>query len=206
MNFQTRCNNNVCIDYADPNYFASSSLDSPGLMVWDRRASSRAESSPMYLESLDSEEVTFGTALKLNRIIQTDKAGAYVRSLRFCRDQRNMLGILSNTGQLQVLRLNKEYVEPRSPNDILESPALLEVKRSYDIEHPYYDEDHKQRPENRIVSFDWLPLGTSELQHRIVALRGNGAFDVMQMPTTEAGQLSDLMPWVPPHRRKSTAP
>lgn len=171
-------------------------------MVWDRRASSRAEVSPLYVDYLESEDVSFGSALRLNRVIESDKPNTYVRSMRFCRDQRNTLGILSNSGQLQVLRLNKEFVEPSSINEHKQGPATLEVKRSYELGSPSYGGDFEQRPESRIVSFDWLPLGTSELQPRVVALRGNGVIDVMQMPTAAAGQLADIMPWIPPCRRK----
>lgn len=201
INFQTRCNNNLAIDYADPNYFASSSLDQPGLMVWDRRVTGRASASPMYLESIDQEEVPWGAVLKLERVIEIQK-NVHIRQLRYCRDQRGALGILSSAGQLQVFQTNKEYVEPASVNDIRGSPELLEVKKSYDLEYPYFDPDHKRRVEDRIVSFDWITLGTQELAARVVALRANGNFEIMQMPAATAGQLSKLIPWRPPHRRE----
>jgi hypothetical protein len=157
--------------------------------------------SPMYLESVDGEEVPWGAALKLDRAIETEK-NVYIRQLRFYREQRGALGVLSGAGQFQVYRTNREYVEPGSVNDIKGSPELLEVKKSSDLEYAYFDQDHKRRIEDRIVSFDWLNLGTSDLSGRVIALRGNGSFEILQMPAPTAGQLSDLIPWKPPHRRK----
>lgn len=156
----------------------------------------------MYLESIDQEEVPWGAVLKLDRAIESEK-NVYIRQLRYCRDQRGTLGVLSGAGQLQVFRTNKEHIDPGSINDIRGSPELLEVKRSYDLEYPYFDPNHKRRFEDRIVSFDWLTLGTSEIPGRVVALRANGVFDILQMPASTSGLLSNLIPWKPPHRRKS---
>ena len=205
ITFQTRCNNNLAIDYADPNYFASSSLDQPGLIVWDRRVAGRSTASPMYLESFDQDEVPWGAVLKLDRAIEAEK-NVYIRQLRYCREQRGTLGVLSSSGQLQVFQTNKEYIEAGSQNDVRGSPELLEVKKSYDLEYPYSNPDHKRKFEDRIVSFDWITLGTTGLPARVVALRANSAFEVMQMPAATAGQLSKLIPWKPPHRRKFSKP
>jgi hypothetical protein len=154
--------------------------------------------SPMYLESIDQDEIPWGAALKLDRAIATNK-NVYIRQLRYCRDQRGTLGVLSGAGQLQVFKTDREYIEPGSINDIRGSPELLEVKKSYDLEYPYFDPDHKKRAEDRIVSFDWLTLGTSEIPGRVVALRANGSFEVLQMPATTSSLLSTLIPWKPPH-------
>ena len=202
VTFQTRCNNNLAIDYADQNYFASSSLDQPGLVVWDRRAAGRSSASPMYLESVDQEEVPWGAVLKLDRVIHTQK-NVYIKQLRYSREKRGALGILSSAGQLQVFQTNKEYVDTQFANHVRGSPQLLEVKKSYDLEYPYFDPDHKSRAEDRIVSFDWLTVGTQELPARVVALRANGNFEIMSMPAATAGQLSQLIPWKPPKRRRS---
>jgi hypothetical protein len=202
IQFQTRCNNNLAIDYADQNYFASSSLDQAGFVVWDRRVTSRSTASPMYLESIDQEEVPWGAALKLDRAIDQLEKNAYIRQLRYCRDQRGTLGVLSGAGQLQVFRTNKEYVEPGSVNDTRDSPELLEVKKSYDLEYPYFDPDRRRRFEDRIVSFDWLSLGTYEIPGRVAVLRASGHFEILQMPDDTTGLLSNLIPWKPPHRRK----
>ncbi|KAL3425979.1 WD repeat domain-containing protein [Phlyctema vagabunda] len=200
MTFQTRCNNNLAIDYADTNYFASSTLDQPGLVVWDRRAVGRPVASPMYLESVDNNEVSWGGALKLDRAIDKEK-NAYIRGLRYCRDQRGTLGILSSTGQLQVMQINKEFIDPESKSfGVTGSPELLEVNRSYDIEYPYSNENYGGRYDERIISFDWLALGNSALQSRVVALRANGKIEILQKPAATSDQLGKLVPWVPPHR------
>jgi hypothetical protein len=205
ITFQTRCCNNIAIDFTDDNYFASSTLDQPGFVIWDRRAANRTTASPVYLESLDQEEVPWGAALKIDRAIQSDKhASASIKQLRFSREQRGALGVLSNAGQLQILQTKKEYFEPTTQNDWQNSPELLEVKKSYDLEYPYFDEDHKSKHDHRIVSFDWLNVGTSDLQGRVVALRANGEFGILQMPATTAQQVAQFVPWKPPHHRMSS--
>ncbi|KAJ8065237.1 hypothetical protein OCU04_005940 [Sclerotinia nivalis] len=199
ITFQTKCNNNLTIDYSDPNYFASSSLDQPGLMVWDRRVSTRATASPMYLDAFDNDGYVWGAALQLKKVISTDKQGSYIKSLRYCREQRGTLGVLSNAGQLQILKTNKEYYDPGSEDDVKGSPELLQVQRSFDLEYPYFDTDRGRKQEDRIVSFDWLTLGTTDLQPRVVALRASGSLEIMQTPPTSTDQMMDFMPWQPPH-------
>ncbi|CAG8959145.1 hypothetical protein HYFRA_00013008 [Hymenoscyphus fraxineus] len=200
MQFQTRCNNNLAIDFADTNYFASSSLDQAGLVVWDKRASSRSTASPMYLEYIDQEPgVAWGSALTLDNVIQMEK-GVHIKQLRYCREHRGMLGVLSSAGQLQVLKTNREYIEPDSIDDVKGSPELLEVKKSIDLEYASFDANHPRKTEDRIVSFDWLNLGTPDLDPRIVGLRANGSFEILQMPAASAGQLTQLIPWTAPRR------
>lgn len=155
----------------------------------------------MYLESFDQDEVPWGAVLKLDHAIAAEK-NVYIRQLRYCRDQRGTLGVLSSAGQLQVFQTNMEYMEADSQSAVQGSPELLEVKKSYDLEYRYSDPDHKKKFEDRIVSFDWITLGNTGLPARVIALRANSAFEVMQMPAATAGQLSKLIPWKPPHRRK----
>ncbi len=155
----------------------------------------------MYLESFDQEEMPWGSVLKLDRAIEVEK-NTFVKQLRFSREQRGALGVLSTAGQLQILQTKKEYVEPGSSNDVRDSPELLEINKSYDLEYPFFDHNHRRKYEHRIVSFDWLNLGSSELQGRVIALRANGEFGILQMPATTASQLSQLIPWKPPHHRK----
>lgn len=155
----------------------------------------------MYLESIDEEGVPWGASLKLDHAIESEN-NVYIRHLRYCRDQRGHLGVLSNMGQLQVFHTTKEYIEPGSTNDIRGSPELLEVKKSRNLEYPYFDPDHKQKYEDRIVSFDWLSLSISEIPGRVVVLRANGNFEILQLPASTAGLLSNLIPWRPPHRRE----
>lgn len=201
MQFTTRCNNNLAIDFADTNYFASSSLDQAGLVVWDRRVTNRSTASPMYLDAIDEDGVPWGAALSLNKVIEMEK-GVHIKQLRYCRENRGMLGVLSSAGQLQVLKTKKEYIEPESIDDVEGSPELLEVKKSIDLEYACFDPNHQRKPEDRIVSFDWLNLNTPHLDPRIVGLRANGSFEILQTPAASAGQLAKFIPWVPPRPRK----
>lgn len=205
ISFPTRCNNNLAIDHADSNYFASSSLESPELRVWDRRCSSRHVASQMYLESFDAEEIPWGAALSLDRTIEVNvEKTVHIKQLRYCRERRGTLGVLSSAGQLQVLKTNEEYIEPGSENDIQHSPRLLEVGKSFGLEYPFFDPGHRRKPEDRIISFDWVNLGTSDLDPRVVALRANGKFEILQTPSGTASHLSQLIPW-DTHRGKLLA-
>ncbi|KAH6682042.1 hypothetical protein B0J14DRAFT_577770 [Halenospora varia] len=206
ITFQTRCCNNLAIDFADTNYFASSSLDQPALYVWDRRAASRSIASPLYLEAIDQDDVPWGGALKLNSAILTEPGmNIHIKQIRYSREHRGTLGVLSSAGQLQIYRTRKEFVEPGSADDVGGSPELLEVKKSHDLEYPCFDPDHKRDPKERIVSFDWMNLGTQDLEPRVVVLRANGNLEVLQMPSATSNQLSQLIPWAPPRHRHNHA-
>jgi hypothetical protein len=172
-------------------------------VVWDRRVAGRATASPMYLESIDQDELPWGAVLKLDHAIQVQK-DVFIKSLRYCRDQRGVLGVLSSAGQLQVIQTSKEYMDPQVSSNVRGSPELLEVKKSYDLEYSYLDSDHKSNGEDRVVSFDWLTLNSQDFPARIIALRANGKFDIVSMPAATAGQLSKLIPWKSPKRRKFT--
>ncbi|TVY92230.1 SEH-associated protein [Lachnellula willkommii] len=132
----------------------------------------------MYLESFDQEEIPWGATLKLDRAIEVERT-VHIKQLRYCRENRGTLGVLSSAGQLQVIKTNKEYIEPGSVDDICGSPKLLEV----------------EKPEDRIISFDWVNVGTSDLDPRVIALRANGKFEILQLPSPAAGHLSQLLPW-----------
>jgi WD40 repeat protein len=190
--FQTRCNNNLAIDHADPNYFASTALDQPSVMIWDRRATSRQSASKMYLEAVDDGEVPFGCALKLKSAIDS-RNGANIRSLRYCRDRRGYLAVLSSAGELQVLCTQREYVEPLSESDVDESPELLEVKTSHTLQHPYFDENFNCRYDDRIGSSDWASLGSPDFQPRLITRRCNQKIEVMLMPTAAQHLAFDLI-------------
>jgi WD repeat-containing protein mio len=185
MTFQTRCNNNIAIDHADPNYFASSALDYqyPTVMIWDRRAASRQSASKMYLDSVEAGEVPYGCVLKLNNVIES-RNQASIRTLRYCRDQRGLLAVLSTAGELQVLCTEREYVEPFSENDVEDTPELLEVRRTYPLQYPYFDDNFGCSHDERVVSSDWATLGSSDVVPRLVTRRGNSKLDVMLLPTT----------------------
>ncbi|KAF5521711.1 putative WD repeat-containing protein [Colletotrichum aenigma] len=202
VTFQTKCNNNLAIDYADQNYFASSALDQPGIMIWDRRATSRPVASHSYLGAVDEDELPWGGALRLDRVVDSDddpslseSKHSIVRSLRYCRDHRGLLAVLSRTGQLKVLKTNKELTPPDM--SLEGSPELLEVHKSYDMDVQYGDSGKKN---DRIVSFDWVTLDSAVLQPRLVVLRANGTFEILEQPSYTSDYLYKLTPWQPPHR------
>ncbi|ORY70125.1 WD repeat domain-containing protein [Pseudomassariella vexata] len=195
---QTKCNNNLAIDYADQNYFASSALDQPGVMVWDRRAISRTSSSPVYLDAVDTDDLPWGAALRLDRAIdvQADRdedKHSLIRSVRYCRDHRGLLAVLSRTGQLKIMDTHKEFTTPDM--EYQGSPELLQVRRSYELDHSY---DPKKS--DRIVSFDWITLDSPVLTPRVVVLRANGAFDILEKPSYTSEHVYKMVPWQPPYR------
>ncbi|CAK7271614.1 hypothetical protein SEPCBS57363_004712 [Sporothrix epigloea] len=202
LSFQTRCNNNLAIDYADPHYFASSALDHPGIVVWDKRASNRSMASPVYLDAVDVDELPWGGALRLDRAVISESEQAIndshtsvIRSLRYCRDHRGMLGVLSGSGQLKVYETKHEYCPPemRAP----QSPELLEVRRSNEMDNQYSDPRHKNE---KIVSFDWVTIGSPAIRPRVLALRANGKFDILEKPSFTNSYPFKLIPWTAPYR------
>ncbi|KAI6091898.1 hypothetical protein F4821DRAFT_225825 [Hypoxylon rubiginosum] len=199
INYQTKCNNNLAIDYADQNYFASSSLDKPGLVIWDRRATSRPSSSRFYLDAVDTDDLPWGAALNIDKAIDVKDAnfqdrGSLIRSLRFCRDRSGLIAVLSRTGQLKVLDTKKEFTSQEVDNK--DSPEILEVRKSYELDMNYA----KERKDDRIVSFDWLNLDSPALTPRVIALRANGAFEILEKPSYTSEHIYKLVPWRAPHR------
>ncbi|KAM0507193.1 hypothetical protein ACHAP8_000820 [Fusarium lateritium] len=199
VTFQTKCNNNLTIDYADQNYFASSALDHPGVMIWDRRATSRPVASPTYMQAIEEDELPWGGALRLDQVIETDSdpflaEGKYslVRSLRYCRDHRGLLAVLSRTGQLKVLNTNKEAPSAGSSN-----PELLQVQKSYEMDVSYVETSRKN---DRIVAFDWVTLSSPVLRPRLLVLRANGNFEILEQPSQTSDHVYKLVPWKSPHR------
>ncbi|KAI1338035.1 WD repeat domain-containing protein [Xylariaceae sp. FL0016] len=200
INFQTKCNNNIAIDYADTNYFASSSLDRPGVAIWDRRATSRPSSSTFYLDAVDNDNLPWGSALNLDKAIDINpgnipERGSLVRSLRYCRDHRGLLGVLSRTGQLRVFDTHKEHVP--SEKQYEDSPELLEARRSHELDMGYVKEDRKH---DQIVSFDWMTLGSPAPTPRTIVLRASGAYDILEKPSFTSEHLFKMTPWQAPYR------
>ncbi|KAK6863992.1 hypothetical protein PG995_000520 [Apiospora arundinis] len=200
ITYPTKMNNNLSIDYKDPNYFASTALDQPSVVIWDRRATSRPSSSPSYLEAVDSDDLPWGAALKLDQAIdfepeQFADKHSLIRSLRFCRDQRGLLGVLSRTGQLKVLDLHREFTTPDMEYE--GSPELLHVRRSYELDLGYSSHDKRN---DRIVSFDWVTVDSPALTPRAIVLRANGAFDILEKPSHTTDHVYDMVPWQAPHR------
>ncbi|RYP36828.1 hypothetical protein DL767_003218 [Monosporascus sp. MG133] len=209
INFQTKCNNNLAIDYADQNYFASSSLDQPGVLIWDRRATSRPSASPLYVDAVDNEELPWGAGLKIDRATDVDPVRfqdrySLIRSLRFSRDQRGLLAVLSRTGQLKVFETQKEFTSPQTES--AHSPELLKVRRSYELARSYeldssnHSSSRKDDRADSIVSFDWVNLSSPVLSPRAVVLRANGSFDILEKPSHTSQHLYKMVPWQTPYR------
>ncbi|KHJ35901.1 putative wd repeat domain-containing protein [Erysiphe necator] len=198
ISFHTRCNNNIAIDYLDTNYFASSTLDLPGLVIFDKRAScDRTAASYKYIEAYEEEKLPWGAVLKLDCIIESD-CSTSVKQLRFSREHRGTLGVLSTSGQLQILETKKEYNDHNSEST-RKSPELLEIRKSYELERSRSNFYSKKRFEQRIVSFDWIYLGTLDLEARIIGLQANGDFKIFKMPSTTTANLLQMIPWAQPH-------
>lgn len=201
ITFATRCNNNLALDYVDSNYVASSSLDQPGFVVWDRRATSKAVCSSSYLLAIENDGLPFGSSLNIKSAIRLGKSGnASIKQLRFSREQPGALGILSTNGELRVCQTRKEFHDPEDGSPA--SPLLLEIAHSHDLQYPYDDELLPKRYEDRIVSFDWINVGTGDMEPRVLILRANGQFEVLAMPSATAAHLAQVTPWAPPHRSK----
>ena len=171
-------------------------------MIWDRRATSRPVCSPTYLQAVDEADVPWGGALRLDRAIEmepqsslADSKHSFIRSLRYCRDQRGLLAVLSRTGQLKVMQTTKE--SGTHVIDVETSPHLQEVYRSYELDVQY---SSPLRKNDRIVSFDWVTLGSPVLKPRVLVLRANGAFDILELPARTSDALYKLIPWQAPHR------
>ncbi|KAI0128836.1 WD repeat domain-containing protein [Xylariales sp. AK1849] len=200
ISYQTKLNNNLAIDYADQNYFASTALDHPGVVIWDRRANSRDSSSPIYLDAVENDDLPWGSTLRLERGVDvkpedfTDKH-SLIRTLRFCRDHRGLLAVLSRTGQLKVMETQKEF--STSGMEYEGSAELLQARKSYDLDLNYSNHDKKN---DRIVSFDWVTLDSPALTPRALVLRANGAFDILEKPSHTSEHIYKMVPWQSPYR------
>lgn len=200
ITYPTRLNNNIAIDYADQNYFASSALDHPGVVIWDRRTTSRPSSSQVYLDAIDKDNLPWGAALKIEKAIDVDpdstgERNSLIRSVRFSRDRRGLMAILSRTGQLKVINTQKEYTSQEEEYE--GSPELLQVRRSHELAVKNTDQD---RGNDKIVSFDWVNLDSPALTPRALVLRHSGDFDILEVPHYTTDHVFKLVPWQAPYR------
>ena len=171
-------------------------------MIWDRRATSRPVASHTYLQAVEEDELPWGGALRLDKVIETDSdpsltdgKHSLIRSLRYCRDHRGLLALLSRTGQLRVLETKRE--RPSASAALSESPELLQVRKSHEMDAFYSEASRKN---SRIVSFDWVTLGSPVMRPRLLVLRANGSFDILEQPSQTSDHVFKLTPWQSPHR------
>lgn len=171
-------------------------------MVWDRRALNRSVASPAYIEALDADHVPFGGALRLDRAMDMESnpeslsdRNSFIRRIAYCRDHRGMLAVLSRTGQLKVLTTQAEFIPVDLRSD--DSPELLQVRKSHEMDNFYSDANRKSE---RIVSFDWLTMGSPAPLPRLLVLRANGAFEILEVPSFTRTYPFKLTPWKAPFR------
>lgn len=105
---------------------------------------------------------------------------ATIRSLRYNPDQRGMLGVLSNSGELQVLRTVNEYTDHNdNPHD---GPELLREGKSEVIVTPTTDAAVHTPFSGQICSFDWVKLGTDKCQPRVVTRGLDASLHITVVP------------------------
>ncbi|CAI4211826.1 unnamed protein product [Parascedosporium putredinis] len=157
---------------------------------------------PSYLQAVDEDDVPWGSALQLNQVIEmeaqpsmSDSKHSFIRSLRYCRDQRGLLAVLSRTGQVKVLKTNKEITTPDP--EFNNSPELLSLHRSHEMD---ILNSSSTRKSDRIVSCDWITVGSPVLRPRLLVLRANGSFDILEQPSYTSDYVYKLTPWQAPHR------
>jgi hypothetical protein len=156
----------------------------------------------MYADAVDKGDVPAGGALRLNRAMDMetdpmsmDSKDSFIRSIRFSRNQPGMLAVLSRTGQLKVMSTKREH--PETITDFSDSPQLLEVSKSHELDPRYSDQSRKN---DKIVSFDWITLTSCVPRPRVMVLRANGAFDVLEKPSFTSEYMYKVVPWQAPYR------
>lgn len=134
--------------------------------------------------------MSWGCALKLDRAIDTEK-NATIKQLRYSRDRRGLLGVLSSTGELQTIQFGKQFIDE---DDILiGSPELLQIRKSHILEYPWGHNRFGKPPNTRIDSFDWVRLDDDDHAPRIVYRRFDASLGITVNPSTTEATLFDLL-------------
>lgn len=171
-------------------------------MIWDRRASSRSTSSRTYTDAVDSNDMPWGCVLKLDRVIDP-YMNTHIRSLRYCRDHSSLLGVLSTAGQLQFIETEKERLDANTEDVVEGSAELLQVVASHDVAYPWFSKDFQYSPDERIVSFDWVPIRSGYHQPRVVARKSHHKAEVILKPSGVKKFAMDLLDFSSKAKRKS---
>ncbi|KAL4906606.1 hypothetical protein BDW74DRAFT_135640 [Aspergillus multicolor] len=164
LQFPTRCVHNLAIDWLDENYIASglTSKDST-VCIWDRRIGARLSAAAT--PGLETGQME--PALEFKNVISPKSA---IWSLRFSRTKRGCLGVLSSNGHLKTYNIVKEYVaeEYRSPIDrtlgqssVSTYPEQIYTKSIRDVFTPYDHPSRGYQASERVVSFDFLNMSSS---------------------------------------------
>lgn len=157
-------------------------------------------SSNSYIDAVETDGLPWGAALRLDKAVDLNpsnvpNSGSLVRSIRFCRDHRGLLAVLSRTGQLRVLETKKEFIS--AENHYEGSPELLEARKSYDLDIGFTKENRKH---DQIVSFDWVTLDSPTLTPRALVLRASGAYEILEKPSYTSDHVYKMIPWQAPYR------
>lgn len=181
LQFATRCVHNLAIDWLDENYFASCyPTNDPSVCVWDRRMISRLNTPHMSFgggSGTESRQPEISLELK-NAI---DIPGT-IWSLRFSKAKRGCLGILSNTGNLKMYNIGKDFLPETDRGEQDTSPVSWETSppqdifldAAQDLARPYSSPSAPQDEKSRIVSFDFMTSTTKWEQPKIITMDGQG--------------------------------
>jgi hypothetical protein len=197
LSFITRCVSNLAIDPLDENYFASCSPD-PTISVWDRRMSARL-AVPISFGGTNTSSSSPEVSLELKRPVEEPGS---IWGMRFSKTKRGHLGVLSSTGHLRVLDLEREYL---TTSDRIErdnrwgagwentQPQNIYLSRSQDVERAYHMRPKPREEKARVVSFDFTAKSLRSCEPEVMVLTGDGTFKVLSSkPTPEPTSFSSM--------------
>jgi WD40 repeat protein len=183
LQFPTRCVHNLAIDWLDENYIASCiASNEPTICVWDRRVGPRFAPGVGPTNALDTGQPD--PALEFKNVVAPKSS---IWSLRFSRTKRGCLGVLANTGHFKTYDMAKEYTaeEYRSSMDetlghgsLRSYPEQIYTKYVRDVFSPFDHPTRGYKESDRVVSFDFLNLNTSN-EPSAITLSGDGQVNIV---------------------------
>jgi WD repeat-containing protein mio len=189
IQFATRCVNNVAIDSTDENYFASCyPTNGATICIWDRRAGTRPSVTQTGFFSASSGESTpLRTSLELKSAAQ---APGSIWSLRFSSTRRGCLGMLSSTGHFKTYDIGKEFpvrdvdsnINDEAKNQTGSEPEELYLHGIQDLQHASFHTKEGRPEGERIVSFDFMNLGGTWNEPKVITLTGDGRIAELLIP------------------------
>ncbi len=189
IQFASRCVNNVAIDSMDENYFASCyPTNGPTVCIWDRRAGTRPPVAQTGFFSASSGESTpLRTSLELKHAAE---APGSIWSLRFSSTRRGCLGMLSSTGHFKTYDIGKEYpptdLSPNLEGDQGKNdnsdPEDVYLNGIQDLQHAHHHQKEGRPEAERIVSFDFMNLGGTWNEPKVITLTGHNRITELSIP------------------------
>lgn len=134
--------------------------------------------------------MSWGCALSLSKAIDVEK-NASIKQLRYSRDRRGLLGVLSSTGELQTLQLGRQFVDEEER--LANSPELLQIHKSCVLEYSWGHESFGKPPNTRIDSFDWVRMNDDNHTPRVVYRRFDASLGIAVEPSIGTGKLFDVL-------------